>query len=758
MRDAPEGPGLDTWNHLRGRVSRPLDRDLVDGQGVAEPDLLAQGIVPEASGGSHGAMDGSRSGRRLDVHAQAGSNGGPVGAGSYELKRDPTVGGARVQEQGVPRNVAGVGPAEADVHVLITVVVEVGKRNLVTLLKVAGARGGGDVVEAKTAVVPKHPVRNQGGQVGVARGEVEVEPSVVVEVAKGAAHRVADAAHPHLCRHVGEGAVPQVAIHARRAALAGPMQVVVRHVPHVVDPVAACEQVFPSVVVEVEEPRCEAEVGLGDACRNADVGEDPAGSLGGRGWGWDGCGGVVAEEDVGSCPNGEVKVGVAVVVVVGAGHALDEELEGEADVRRALGEGAVAIVAKQLAGLGVVRVRGFVAHEKVQVAVEVEVQPTAGLGGPRAKDAGLLGHVREGAMALVAQQGARDATCLAQPCAARDPQVEPAIVVVVRRIHLQPAEQPDQARLRRTFHKRAVAVVVVEPKLPVQPPGRSHDVEQSVVVEVVACDPSGEVEEIQAGFGRHVGKAGHGVLGGERVRRDEPVLGDLVRVFAQGHVGDVEQPQGARVGGVFPEDLREDLDGAARSAANMVPRRLGKREQAGLGMRLADAILLLAESKERHRPRQAEVSQGPGRQGTTAARHDAVHVEVEVEGLVRPTCLHGLAREIEADPQWIVGSGGGGKGGSEGFSGLVVEENRGAWDAVAVDFGEALGHADRAGMALAGREAGPRRRRVADGVQLIGPRYVHRPDAGGYEAGSCAETQGPRQEPRPVPYIGRQLV
>ena len=60
------------------------------------------------------------------------------------------------------------------------------------LLKVAGARGRGDFGESLAADILEHAVGDQRAQVGVAGAEVQVEKTVVVEVAEIASHGLED--------------------------------------------------------------------------------------------------------------------------------------------------------------------------------------------------------------------------------------------------------------------------------------------------------------------------------------------------------------------------------------------------------------------------------------------------------------------------------------------------------------------------------------------------------------------------------------
>src|SRR2546427_9109842 len=94
----------------------------------------------------------------------------------------------RIFKKRVAINVAGVGPANRSVDILITVVIQITKSDSVAFLQMAESARGGDVLKTLTAVVAEHPIGNDRAQVGITRAEVEVRKTVVVEVAKVACH------------------------------------------------------------------------------------------------------------------------------------------------------------------------------------------------------------------------------------------------------------------------------------------------------------------------------------------------------------------------------------------------------------------------------------------------------------------------------------------------------------------------------------------------------------------------------------------
>lgn len=89
-------------------------------------------------------------------------------------------------------------------HVEESVAVPVGKRNGVPLLQMSGARTRGDIRESRAGDVFEHSIRHQCSQIGVAGTEVHIQKTVVVDVAKVAAHRGENQIQSGIGSHVGK--------------------------------------------------------------------------------------------------------------------------------------------------------------------------------------------------------------------------------------------------------------------------------------------------------------------------------------------------------------------------------------------------------------------------------------------------------------------------------------------------------------------------------------------------------------------------
>src|SRR5439155_16836522 len=114
-------------------------------------------------------------------------------------------------------------------------------------------------------------------------------------------------------------------------------------------------------------------------------------------------------------------------------------------------ESAVAAVAIQPV------VARFVADIEIEKTIVIEVGPGSAVGIDGIHQAGFAGHVGEGAVAVVAEQS-RPYGVL-QPGAARNKQVQEAIVVVVGLDEIEPAVVVHESGRRATILKCTTALV-----------------------------------------------------------------------------------------------------------------------------------------------------------------------------------------------------------------------------------------------------------------------------------------------------------
>ena len=163
------------------------------------------------------------------VDPDLGSEGRPVGPGAHQLDRQPVVAVSRVLEQDVVGPVARGRAAGLEEDVGVAVAVPVGEGHAMPLLEVAGPRRGGDVLEPPAAVVSEQHVGHQVRVRRPAGPEVDVQESVIVQVAEVRAHRQDDPVQPELGRHVAERfGRADVAIQTRPLAGRRPAELVAR--------------------------------------------------------------------------------------------------------------------------------------------------------------------------------------------------------------------------------------------------------------------------------------------------------------------------------------------------------------------------------------------------------------------------------------------------------------------------------------------------------------------------------------------------
>ena len=137
--------------------------------------------------------------------------------------------------------------------------------------------------------------------------------------------------------------------------------------------------------------------------------------------------------------------------------------------------------------------------EEVEPAIVVVVGPGRRVGIERLVQPGLGRHVGESSAAVVAEQRGPDR--VRQPRAARDEQVEAAVVVVIGLVADQAAELAGHAGRLTAVLERPISPVVVERHRLGRVHRRDRQVEPAIAVEVVHDRAAGLVEAIHARIG-----------------------------------------------------------------------------------------------------------------------------------------------------------------------------------------------------------------------------------------------------------------
>src|SRR2546422_4363971 len=185
FRDLDEAVQRDPFVALPLAGFRPPDLELPDPLRVAQTDLLPPDRrAPEAADAPHGAVDLPDPCRGFHDELDPRSHPGAVAFATDELHVQEMVPVAGVEKHRVAELVSDEEAPELVVDVLVAVVVQIGEGDPVPFLEVPESPRNGHVLEALPPVVAKHHVRHEGPVVRVARAEIDVEETVVVQVSE----------------------------------------------------------------------------------------------------------------------------------------------------------------------------------------------------------------------------------------------------------------------------------------------------------------------------------------------------------------------------------------------------------------------------------------------------------------------------------------------------------------------------------------------------------------------------------------------
>jgi hypothetical protein len=188
-----------------------------------------------------------------------------------------------------------------------------------------------------------------------------------------------------------------------------------------------------------------------------------------------------------------------------------------------------------------------------------------------------------------------------QPRAAQHQQVEVAVAVVVGLHEARAAERAFEPGRGDAVTVAAVRVADEIPQRRRRVGARHDHLRDVVAVEVVDHHAAGEVARVEAELLRDVGEARERHPGLEALGRDQVRGGDRVRVVADGHRGDVQQPARGQVLRVVREDAREVCECAPRAVLVLVDAAGADRQDAALARVQRDAVAALAEAQVRDR-------------------------------------------------------------------------------------------------------------------------------------------------------------
>ena len=173
--------------------------------------------------------------------------------------------------------------------------------------------------------------------------------------------------------------------------------------------------------------------------------------------------------------------------------------------------------------------------------------------------------------------------------------VHEAVVVVIRLNAKETAELAGNARLLGTIGEGSVSLIAIKQHALGRVERRDGEVEETVVVKVFHHRASGLIEPVDSGPRADVAKLPDVEFRLHPMIKRDQILGvDLLWIFSEGHVSNIQEPANFQIVGEFLEVFREVLDCDLRPLGNEMPRGGGDRQNARTLAATHHAILGLA--------------------------------------------------------------------------------------------------------------------------------------------------------------------
>ncbi len=204
------------------------------------------------------------------------------------------------------------------------------------------------------------------------------------------------------------------------------------------------------------------------------------------------------------------------------------------------------------------------ADEEVEPAVVVVIDPGRGVGIDRCYETRFGRDIGESTLAVIAQEARPDG--VRKPRPPGNEEVQAAVVVVIGLIADQAAELAcDPGPLALVLERSISSVAVVRHRLR-WIDRRDGQVEQAIAVEVVHDRPTGLIEPVHSHDRANVAKLADVKFRAKKTVKYEPVARiDPLRIFAQRHVGQVQEPLDSQIVGKSRKIFGEVLDRPPRA-------------------------------------------------------------------------------------------------------------------------------------------------------------------------------------------------
>ena len=156
------------------------------------------------------------------------------------------------------------------------------KRHAMAFLDMSRPSRRGYILKEFSAGIPKHSVGDESGEIGIAGSTVEIQPPIVVEVTIIVPHRVTHPEQVGFDGDVLECPITVIAVKPRLLRFIGQAKVILRHLSNTTRKIIPeDQQVFPPIVIVIEEERPKTQNAVVDACEARLVAELPlAGGIG----------------------------------------------------------------------------------------------------------------------------------------------------------------------------------------------------------------------------------------------------------------------------------------------------------------------------------------------------------------------------------------------------------------------------------------------------------------------------------------------
>ena len=245
---------------------------------------------------------------------------------------------ARIEKQSAAGAVPRIGAPQDDEHILMAIIFEIGKGNGVPLLQVSEASGRGYVLKKFALGIAEHAVGNNRRQTGIAGSEVKIEPAIIIQIAKIGAHGKEHTVQMRRLGNVGKSPIMVVVVELGAHAFVRQTKIVRcdrKSIAGLLNVEPGNKNIFPTVIVVVEEPGGKTELRFSNAGAGTNFAEFPmSGSIRA----------IVVKELVGTAENGNVEVRAPIVIVIRAGDSFDEIVYIEAAGGSAFCKSSIMIV------------------------------------------------------------------------------------------------------------------------------------------------------------------------------------------------------------------------------------------------------------------------------------------------------------------------------------------------------------------------------------------------------------------------------